>query len=67
MDFFISIIEEREDQAMDIKTVDSIIRTIWKIVATCRALYLLFWKKDRDVNDLEKGFMWLAVSAAIQM
>jgi hypothetical protein len=52
---------------MDIKTVDSSIKLIWKIVATCRAFYLLFWKKDRDANNIEKGFMWLAVSAAIPL
>lgn len=52
---------------MDIKAVDEFVKTIWKIAATCRAFYLLFWKKDRDANDTEKGFIWLALSAAIQL
>lgn len=50
---------------MDINAVDEFVKTVWKIAASCRAFYLLFWKKDRDANDTEKAFMWLAVSVAL--
>ena len=50
---------------MDINAVDEFVKTVWKIAASCRAFYLLFWKKDRDANDTETAFMWLAVSVAL--